>query len=99
MPVLATLEEEFASEKLAVVTICMRAPAAQARQALQEKNVDLLVLLDEDVQVRRLYRVRATPTTYLIAGDGGILMHDIGYGDGKADYLRGEIRRLLGDWR
>lgn len=97
LPVLATLEEEFASENLAVVTICVGSSAARARSALQEANVGLLTLVDERRETMISYRAVRTPITYLIGSDGVILMSDVGYGDDTEEYLRSQIQRLLRD--
>ena len=95
MPVLATLEKEFAAKGLAVVTVCMGASAEEARQALRKANIDLRTLVDEDTETASPYRISGTPTTYLIDGTGMIVTSSVGYGDDTEDSLRAEIQRLL----
>ena len=97
MPVLATLEEEFAPKSLAVVTICLGASDSQTRDALRKANVNLLALVDKGEEMVMVYHVRATPTTYLIGSDGVILMSTVGYSKDKEATLRREIQRLLGN--
>ena len=78
-----------------MVTVCLGASKPQAREALQKAKVDLLTLVDEGSETIAAFRVRGTPTTYLVGADGTVLMSDVGYGRGKEEALRGEIRRLL----
>ena len=95
MPVLATLEHEFSSDGLSVATICLGSSAIEARQALQRADADLLVLVDEDAETVRPYQVGGTPTTYLIDGEGVIVMSSPGYGAGTGNELRARIERAL----
>lgn len=95
MPVLATLEEEFADENLAVVTICIGSSAKEVSEALQEANTDVLVLMDESGKTESPYQVGGVPVTYLIDGDGVVQTSNFGYGDDTEKYLRAEIERLL----
>ena len=95
LPVLADLEHEFGADGLSVVTICLGSPAEEVRQALQRANVDLLVLVDEDAETVQPYQVSGTPTTYLIDGQGVIVMSNAGYGTGVESRLRAGIERAL----
>jgi hypothetical protein len=77
-----------------LITICMGS-ADDAHRALDDAEVSLLTVLDENGRASSAYRVGGTPTLYLIAADGTILMSDIGYGTGTEEHLRQEIQRLL----
>lgn len=80
-----------------MVTVCLGASESQAREALRQAKLDLLTLVDEGSDTVTDFRVRGTPTTYLIGADGTILMSDVGYGPGKEETLRSEVRRLLAE--
>jgi hypothetical protein len=80
-----------------VVTVCSANSADGARDVLDEANLRLLVLLDDRGKMKRTYQAPGTPTTYLIGGDGTILMYHIGAVSEKHRYLSGELRRLLVD--
>ena len=95
MPVLAALEHEFSSNGLSVATICLESSAKEARQALQQADADLLVLIDEDAETVWPYQVGGTPTTYLIDGEGVIVMSSTGYAAGTENKLRAGIERAL----
>lgn len=95
LPVLAALEEEFASENLAVVTICLYTSTKEAREALQDANVEVLTLIDKKSDTMWSYQVSNTPTTYLIDATGVIQKYYISYGDNTEVHLRAEIKRLL----
>jgi phage head maturation protease len=95
LPVLATLEGEFAAEGLAVVAVCIGSSAEGARHALQMANADVRTLVDEDAETVLPYQVGGTPTTYLVDGAGVIVMSNVGYGDSTERMLRAEIERLL----
>ena len=95
LPVLATLEREFAAEGLVVVTVCMGSSPEEARQALQKANADVRTLVDEDAVTATPYQIGGTPTTYLVDDGGVIVMSNAGYGDGTESILRDEIERLL----
>lgn len=94
LPVLAALEQEFTDDHLVVMTVSVGS-AEDSRAALDEADVTLLTLLDERDSTISAYHVSGTPTLYLIAADGTILMSNIGYAPGMEQYLRGEIERLL----
>lgn len=95
LPVLATLEREFAAEGLAVVTVCMGSSPKEARQALQRAKAEVRTLIDEDAATATPYQVGGTPTTYLVDDGGVIVMSNVGYGGGTESILRDEIERLL----
>jgi peroxiredoxin len=95
LPDLEALEEEFAPQELAVVTINMDSSVEEALSALQETNVTLPTLLGNNSNVMRAYSVNATPTTYIIDGNGTIVVNKVGYGKGTEDYLHSEIQDLL----
>ena len=97
MPVLSTLEKEFAAEGLVVLTVCMGVSAEEARQALRKANVHLLTLVDEDAETASPYRAYSIPATYLIDHVGLIVMGRTGYEDSTEANLRAEIQHLLED--
>jgi len=95
LPVLEALEEEFAAQNLAVVTVSADPLMEDARSALREANVELMTLMDESKSVMRAYSISATPATYLIDGNGTIVMNSVGYGKETEERLRSKIRELL----
>jgi hypothetical protein len=80
-----------------VVTVCSASSADGAHEVLDEADLHLLVLLDDRGKLKRTYQAPGTPTTYLIGGDGTILMHHIGAVSDRQRYLSGELQRLLVD--
>jgi len=96
LPVLATLQQEFADEKFSVVAVCLGCSAEEAREGLDKANAeDVLVLLDGNTEMMLSYCVNSTPTTYLIDRDGVIQLSSVGYGSGTEAHLRSEIEQLL----
>lgn len=97
LPVLATMDKQFGKHGLEVVTVCIDASAEEARDAAKRAKANVAILLDADGLTVSSYRVRGTPTTYLIDGDGIIRMRQVGYGEALEDQLRTAIVDLLMD--
>lgn len=77
--------------------MCSASSADGAREVLDKANLQLLVLLDDRGKLKRTYQAPGTPTTYLIGGDGTILMHHIGAVSDEQRYLNGKLQLLLVD--
>jgi hypothetical protein len=97
LPVLAAIEGDFAEDGLIVVTICIAASAEKARETANEVNAKLMIALDPGGEVASAYRVRGTPTTYLVDEEGVVQFVQIGYGVGSEKELRKAIVRLLAE--
>ena len=65
-------------------------------KVVKETGVSFPVLLDNRSVGKKLYKVRGTPTTLIIDGDGSTVFKHVGYYEGMEEILKKEIRGLLG---
>jgi predicted deacylase len=63
---------------------------------VSETGVSFPVLLDNKSVRKKLYKVRGTPATLIINGDGKVVFKHAGYYGGMEDILKKEIQGLLG---
>lgn len=63
---------------------------------MDEKGVTFPVLLDNKSVGRKLYKVRGTPTTFIINGEGLTVFKHVGHYEGIEDILSREVQSLLG---
>ena len=54
------------------------------------------VLVDNGKVGRELYKIRGTPTTLIINGDGKVVFRHVGYYEGMEEVLKKEIQDLIG---
>lgn len=59
-------------------------------------GVSFPVLIDNKSVGRKLYKVRGTPTTLIINGDGKVVFKHVGYYGGMEEVLKKEIQSVLG---
>jgi hypothetical protein len=63
---------------------------------LDETGVTFPVLLDNKSVGGKLYKIRGTPTTFVINGEGMTVFKHVGYYKGLEDILSKEVQSLLG---
>lgn len=92
------LAERYAGHGVQLVTVSQDDPRSQPKilPYLRSQGFDFPALLDGDKQVGRRYRVTSLPTTFLIAQDGTILSHHMGYREGDENAVEKELRAHLG---
>jgi len=63
---------------------------------VEEKGVTFPVLLDNKSVGRKLYKVKGTPTTFIINADGLTVFKHVGHYEGIEVILSKEVQSLLG---
>ena len=94
-PDMITLQAEFGTEQLTVITVSVDEKPAAARKFLQRFNTNFTTLIDSSGDVAAKYNLPAMPTTFLIDGDGHIRVVHSGYRPGDIEHLRSAISALL----
>ena len=70
----------------------------RSRRFYQDNGFTIPAAFDPDQEVSAsTYGVIATPTNYLLDGEGRIVWRHYGYRPGDEEVLRSRIERLLGD--
>lgn len=92
------LAERYAEHGVQLVTVSQDDPRSQPKilPYLRSQGFEFPALLDGDKQVGRRFRVNSLPTTFLIASDGTILSHHVGYREGDEHAVEAELREHLG---
>jgi len=92
------LAKKYAEYGVRLVTISQDDPRSQPKilPYMRSQGFDFPALLDGDKQVGRKYRVSSLPTTFLIAQDGTIVTHHVGYREGDEHEVEVDLRTLLG---
>ncbi|CAN5437496.1 hypothetical protein BH11PSE7_BH11PSE7_21950 [soil metagenome] len=70
MPTLQQLAEIYGPDKLTVLAVNYKEPAAKAAQFARTTGMSLPVLLDPTGDITRAWEVRVFPSTMLIGTDG-----------------------------
>ncbi|NOZ69613.1 MAG: TlpA family protein disulfide reductase [Deferribacteres bacterium] len=78
LPGLKAFADEH-QERIKVVAVDSGESKRTVMNYIRRRKIDFLTLLDEDREIWRRYRVRATPTHFLIDGDGKIIARRIGF--------------------
>jgi thioredoxin-related protein len=65
-------------------------------KVVSETGVTFPLLLDNKSVGRKLYKVRGTPTTFIINGEGQTVFKHVGYNKGMEEVFSKEIESLLG---
>jgi thiol-disulfide isomerase/thioredoxin len=91
------LAERYAQYGVQLVTISQDDPRSQPKilPYMRSQGFEFPVLLDGDKQVGRRFRVTTLPTTFLIAADGTIVSHHVGYREGDERAVEATLRKLL----
>jgi thiol-disulfide isomerase/thioredoxin len=72
MPALQALAQKHGPDKLRVLTVNFKEPAATAQQFASRTGLSLPVLLDPQGAIARQWEVRIFPSTVLIGADGRV---------------------------
>ena len=78
MPSINALGAELSGEGLTVLLVDISEPRDLVARTVAARGYTARVLLDSTGQVADIYRVRGTPTTYLIGRDGLLLGGAVG---------------------
>ncbi len=81
MPTLERLAQERRSALEVLAVSLDTVGAAKVRAFVRELGLTFLVLLDPELAVGRLYRIRALPITFIVDRTGIIRHREIGYRD------------------
>lgn len=95
LPALRALQQEFAGQRLKVVTISVDEDKAAARRFHERYGADLVGLHDADGRVAAAYRLIGMPSSFIIDPQGQLVLRHEGFRKGEEDVWRKEIRRLL----
>jgi hypothetical protein len=69
---------------------------AKTIKVIENTGVMFGVLLDNKKVAKELYKIRGTPTTFVINPDGMIVFRHVGYYPGLESVLEKEIQSLVG---
>jgi hypothetical protein len=95
-PRLEELNQEFSSDEFAVLAIDDSNRKKKMLKVVEDTKVSFPVLLDTESVSRNLYKIRGTPTTYIINQDGFVVFRHLGYSPKMDEMLETEIRSLMG---
>jgi thiol-disulfide isomerase/thioredoxin len=97
LPRWVELADRYAEHGVRLITVSQDDPRSQPKilPYLRSQGFEFPVLLDGDKQVGRRYRVTSLPTTFLIASDGTIVTHHVGYREGDEREVEADLRELL----
>lgn len=92
------LAERYEEHGVQLITVSQDDPRSQPKilPYMRSQGFEFPALLDGDKQVGRRYRVTNLPTTFLIAQDGTILSHHVGYREGDERAVEAQLRKHLG---
>ncbi|HBY95008.1 MAG: TlpA family protein disulfide reductase [Ardenticatenaceae bacterium] len=93
LPEMQRLAGEFASKGVVVILINDGESIDQAQGYLRERGLTLPCILDRTSQLGRRYRVRALPTTIMVASDGRTTARMEGWGG--PEHLRRAFETLV----
>jgi len=94
MPALEAIHQAY-GDRVVVLGVNMREPAAIVAPFAQRYGVTYPVLLDRSESVARLYRVKGVPETWIVAPDGTAVLHRLG--PMTFEQLRDELDRVIGE--
>lgn len=90
------MAKKFPADKFAVVSVDVSNQKKKTLKVLSQTGVTFPVLMDNKSVGKQMYKVRGTPTTLIINGDGMIVFKHVGYYPGLEEVLSREIEGLLG---
>jgi peroxiredoxin len=95
LPTIAEVAQQYAGKGVAFYAINEAEESIDVRKFLDEKDLDLPVLLDSQGKVGELYRVEAIPQTVLVGKDGTVEVVHVGLSENLKDQLTKELDDLL----
>jgi thioredoxin-related protein len=81
---------------MVVVAVDASNQKARTVKVIQKTGVTFGVLLDNKKVAREVYKVRGTPTTFMIDRDGMIVFKHVGYYPGLETTMESEVQSLVG---
>ncbi len=81
---------------MVVVSVDASNQKARLDKMVTKTGVTFAILVDGKKVAREMYKIRGTPTTYIINGDGMIVFKHVGYYPGLESAMEKEIQGLVG---
>ncbi|WP_420265654.1 peroxiredoxin family protein [Candidatus Magnetominusculus dajiuhuensis] len=96
LPSMNKLYLKYKQKGFEVVAISLDSSTTKVKKYIAKNPLSFIVLLDTDKRVaKKLYKVSAQPTTYLISSDGKIIRKFFGSVDWTDEVVQKEIEGLL----
>ncbi|MBF0488714.1 MAG: TlpA family protein disulfide reductase [Nitrospirae bacterium] len=96
LPSMNKLYLKYKQKGFEVVAVSLDSSTAKVKKYIVKNPLNFIVLLDPDKRVaKKLYKVSAQPTTYLISSDGKIIRKFFGSVDWTDEVVQKEIEGLL----
>ncbi|MBF0553022.1 MAG: TlpA family protein disulfide reductase [Nitrospirae bacterium] len=96
LPSMNKLYLRYKQKGFEVVAISLDSSTAKVKKYIAKNPLNFIVLLDPDKRVaKKLYKVSAQPTSYLISGEGKVVRKFFGSEDWSDDVIQKEIQGLL----
>lgn len=93
MPIIEELQDEFPDD-LVLLTINLLEPLDVVHSFVAAQEIRSRVLLDEEGQVAKMYRIDSIPIQVVIDKEGVVRHVEIGFGQRTEERLRDQIERL-----
>ncbi|UCF79878.1 MAG: TlpA family protein disulfide reductase [Candidatus Eiseniibacteriota bacterium] len=87
---------KFPSEQFAVLAVDDSNQKKKTVKMVEKTGVSFPVLIDDKSVGREIYKIRGTPTTYMINREGLIVFKHLGYAPEMDEMMEREVRSLLG---
>jgi len=81
---------------MVVVAVDASNQKARTLKMIEKTGVTFGILLDGRKVAREMYKIRGTPTTYMINADGMIVFKHVGYYPGMETALEKEVQSMVG---
>lgn len=88
LPILENVQRKLGTDKIRVIAVNYKERRKQFRHIKRKlSHLELTITSDEHGSIGRSYGVKSVPNLYMIAADGTVLMHKIGYGEKTIDSI------------
>ncbi len=95
MPSLERLYQHFEGRAFVIIGIDIEEERDRVSALLKRHGITYPNLLDSDARVSMLYRVRSTPTKFLIDREGRLIGLSVGYREWDTDEMKRLIELLM----
>jgi cytochrome c-type biogenesis protein len=95
LPSLERLYQYFQGKPFVIIGIDIEEGRGKVSRFLKKQGITYPNLLDTDARVSMLYRVRSTPTKFLINKKGRIIGFTLGYREWDTDEMKRLIELLI----